>query len=162
MSESIQPHESLEDPPSTESIRRYLQAGGGGVRDERDAEAIDIAGIYLKKAALAFAKERLSNPAIQIDDDKIAQVETLLRAARHMRRTSHHNGDPIPSIQRPDGSRIPLIAHLIDVMGREEVILSEESDDPNSRSKANRDIRKAREKIIEVAQQVIREGEIVA
>jgi hypothetical protein len=58
----------------------------------KDEMAIDTAGRYLKLAAFARAQEMLT-PLIQNDDDQIARVETMLRAARHVRRTSNHNGD---------------------------------------------------------------------
>jgi hypothetical protein len=165
MSESTQTPEDLEEPLNPESIRQYLLAGQGGAQNERDAEANEIAGIYLKKAALAFARELLANPAIHINDDWIARVEILLRAARHMCRTSNHNGDPIPSVQKPDGSRIPLTARLLQLMNRDQVIQAENDDDyksPSKASKATKEGRDARAKITETAEQVVREGEIVA
>lgn len=165
MSESIQTPENFEDLSSRESIRQYLLAGQGDAQNDRDAEANEIAGIYLKKAALAFAKELLASPAIHINDDGIARVEILLRAARHMCRASNHNGDPIPSVQKPDGLRIPLIARLLQLMNRNQVLQAENDDDyksPSKASKATKEGRNARTKIEEVAAQVIREGEIVA
>jgi len=161
LSESIQPEKIIENASTAAILREYLRPPRDDSQDEKDARAISAAGRYLKLTALARAKEMLA-PGIQNDDDQIARIETMLRAARHMRRTSVHNGDPIPSIQRADGSRIHLITRLIEVMGRDRVIQGDESDDRNSRSKANRDIREARNELKDVADKVIREGEIVA
>jgi hypothetical protein len=158
MSESIHPQKNINNISSTEFVREYLQSPP----DKRDAKAIDVAGRYLKLAALEWAKEILSSPGIHNDDDKIARVETMLRAARHMRRIDNHDGDPIPSIQQANGSKTHLVTRLIEVMGRDMVIQADEHDDPNSRSKTNKAIREAREKIKVVARQVIREGEIIA
>ncbi len=145
-----------------DSIQAYLHPPRDKSRDERDAKAIEIAGSYLKLAAVQWARELLSNAAIHIDDDKIARVETILRAARHMLRVNNHDGDLIPSIQRADGSKVHPVTRLIEVMGPDMVIQADQHDDPNSRSKINKAIREARERIKEAAQQVIREGDIVA
>jgi hypothetical protein len=163
MSKSIQTPEDLEDLSSPESVRQFLARGNA--QNERDPEAKEIAGNYLKLAALEFARELLANRAIHINDDEIARVEILLCAARHMCRTSNHNGDPIPSLQKPDGSRIPLINRLLQLMDRDQVIQAKYANNYNSPSKASRatkEGRAARDKIEEVAAKVVREREILA
>lgn len=135
-------------------------------KDERvkDEKAADIAGMYLRTAALEWAREHL-DPLFQNDDNRIAQVEIMLRAARHMRRTKILDGDPIPSIRLADGSVVPLTSRLLQLMDRDQVIQAENPDDNKPPSKASRmakDGREARAKIKRVAEQVIREGEISA
>jgi hypothetical protein len=136
------------------------------LKEERakDERAAETAGRYLKLAALAWAREYLQ-PLFQNDDDRITRVETMLRAARHVRRTSDHNGDPIPSVRRADGTLIPLTARLIELMGRDRVLQANNADDfrsPSKTSKASQAGREARDEIKAKAAQVIREGEVVA
>ncbi len=62
-------------------------------QEDKDARAkhelaVDTAGRYLRLAALAWARENL-DPLYQNDDARIAQVETMLRAARHMAQDVH-------------------------------------------------------------------------
>jgi hypothetical protein len=124
--------------------------------------AVDVAGRYLKLAAISWARRALADGFIHNDDDQIARIEVMLRAARHMRRIAGMAGDPIPSMRRTDGSKVPVVLRLIEIMGRERVILADQHDDPGSRSNSNRAIREARDEIIRVASEVLREGELEA
>ncbi len=138
-------------------------------QEDKDARAkhelaVDTAGRYLRLAALAWARENL-DPLYQNDDARIAQVETMLRAARHMRRTSILDGDPIPSVRLADGSVIPLTTRLLELMNPDKVLQANNRDDYRSPSKTNKASmagRKARAEIEAIVRQVLREGEIVA
>ena len=162
MSESIQEDDDNIDLHDVESIRAYLNAARDKSPDERDARAFVVAGSYLKHAAVQWARKLLSWEAIHINNDQIAHVETILCAARHMLRVDNHDGDPIPSIQLKDGSKVHPVKRLIELMGLDMVIKADEHDDANSRSKANKAIREAREMLKKFAHQVISEGDVVA
>ena len=129
---------------------------------ELHEQAVHIAGMYLREAAFDRARQLLTKMIIS-NDITIVRVETLLRVVRRVNRPDRYLcGEPIPSLRKTDGTTIPLVIRLVEAVGRDKLLLSEESDDPDSRSKANRAIRSAREEVRRMARDVMLEGEIVA
>src|SRR5690242_15890718 len=132
---------------------------GGKAETAMNQEAAWIAGSYLRNAAISWARENLA-PIHWNEDNRIAQVEVMLRAARHMHRTDILDGDPIPSIRLADGSVIPMTTRLLQLMDRDQVLQAKNADDYKSSSKASKatkEGRDARARIEEVAARVVRE-----
>jgi hypothetical protein len=128
--------------------------------ETKEEMATDIAARYLKQAALKWAKEALN--WVVDDDHRIAQVEAMLRAARHMCGTPIVDGDPIPSAWLLD-IRARLIDRLISLMGPDKVLEADNPEDGKSPSKASKAVkagRVARTEVKKLAAQVIRESEI--
>lgn len=124
-------------------------------------EAVAFTGAYLFRALIDLARSRLAS--IIVEPGHLAEVETILRAARRVQAEPEHLcGEPIPSVALPDGRVVPLVGLMIEVLTAARIVESERRDDEASRSKVDRSIRLARDECRQVAGRIAREGRIVA